>query len=110
MAPTGWGRGYVSAEKLKRDNAEIARMTREKNERRRAEMKLLSDRDMAIVMAEVIVDVAGKGRAIVRRDFENVGLPAGRLEANKKAAMHLARKREPRIDAMLAAITSLVPA
>lgn len=103
MAPTGWARGYVSPEKLKRDNAIIAQMRRAQNLRRRAEIARLSDKDIALLAAEVIVTtVPARGR-VIDSDFDNAGLPLDRVRQLKTKAMALARLKEPRIDAMLAA-------
>lgn len=99
-------RGYVSPEALKRSALVIKAMRKEQALKRRAEIKLLSDKDITIMAAGVIVDTVGKGRAVVERDFDNVGLPLDRVRNLQTKAMAAARKIEPRIDAMLQAVVA----
>lgn len=94
-------RGFVSAEKLARDNAYFRQLARDKKAKRRALIAALSNRDISIMMADVIIDATVKRRAVITKDFEDAGLPAHRLEANKAAALRIARRKEPRLDAML---------
>lgn len=97
-------KGYpVSQEALDRTNKIIAAMRKEQNQKRRAEIRLLSNKDITIMAADVIVAAVPLRGKVTEHDFDNAGLPIDRVRLVKDQAMALARKKEPRIDAMLLA-------
>lgn len=99
-----WGaRGYVSPEQLKRTDRELAAMRRERRAQERARIAALSNQDIQKIMARVIVARAAASGIVLRLDFHQAGIPEHRIDNNRDAATRLARREEPRLDAMLRA-------
>lgn len=83
-----WGaRGSVSPEQIKKTKRHLAKCRGDQNIKRRAQIAALSNKDIQIIMADVIVDAITARGHVAAHDFANAGLPAHRLEANKAAAI-----------------------
>ena len=95
-------RGYVSPEQLKRTDRVLAQMRREQRNQERARIARLSDRDIQAIMARVLCARTPAAGLVERRDFWQAGIPDDRIDANLTAAFRLARRREPRLDQMVA--------
>lgn len=94
--------GAVGPNHKRKMDALLAVLRAEARLKRRAEIAALSNRDMRVLMAEVIVAAIESRGAVTLTDFDQAGLPRHRIEANKAPAMALARRMQPRLDAMLA--------
>jgi hypothetical protein len=93
-------RGYLSPEQLKKMNAFLAQCRRDRQVRMRAQIAALSDLDIRKIMASVLVIRAAASGSVERADFLRAGIPDHRIDKNRDAAFRLARKLEPKLDAM----------
>src|SRR4051812_24635893 len=93
-------RGCVSDDQLKRSRAMIAQARAARRQKERAEIAALSNLDIQKIMARKMIEAAAARGSIVRADFHQAGIPDHRIDQNRDAAFRLARKQEPKLDAM----------
>jgi hypothetical protein len=93
-------RGFVSQEQLNRTKAFVAARRAERNARERSEIAALSNLDIQKIMARKIVEAAAARGSVSRYDFVQAGIPEHRIDKNRDAAFRLARRQEPKLDAM----------
>lgn len=93
-------RGFVSEASLQRTRAFLAQCRAKRREKDRAIIVALSDLDIAKIMARVIVEATVARGAVCLDDFKQAGIPEHRIAKNRDAAFRLARKREPKLDAI----------
>lgn len=93
-------RGCVSPEMLKRTDRFLAKCRRDTREKMRSEIAALSDFDIRKIMARVLVARAAATGSVERADFLRAGIPDHRIDKNRDAAFVLARRLDPKLDAM----------
>lgn len=97
-----WGAvGFMSAAAYKKANELMRAVRKAADDRERAEIAALSNQDIQKIMARRIRERAAACGSVTEQDFTQAGVPTHRIKKNLDAAMRLARKQEPKLDAML---------
>lgn len=81
-------------------DAFLRQANREARARERATIAALSNQDIQKIMARVLVQRTTACGSVTRQDFHQAGVPDHRIDKNRAAAFALARRREPKLDAM----------
>lgn len=103
MARYFGARGGVSPQQRKKMDDFLAQTRRELQAQERDRIARLSDKDIQKIAARKIVEAVRRGGTVSRIDLIQGGIPEHRIDANRDAAFALARRIEPKLDAMGAA-------